>query len=53
LAGSSTEEIGVRRRQFLLTGLASLVATLAFTQEQKADTDLMGPVKGLSSFGIF
>ena len=54
LAGWSTEAIGVRRRQFLLTGLASLVAAPAFAQEQKADADLMGPVKGeLRSFGIF
>jgi hypothetical protein len=37
----------VRRRQFLLTGLASIVATPAFAQEQKADADLMGPVKGI------
>ena len=36
----------MRRRQFLLTGLASIVATPAFAQEQKADADLLGPVKG-------
>ena len=37
----------MRRRQFLLTGLASIVATPAFAQEQKADADLMGPIKGI------
>ena len=30
-----------------LTGLASIVVTPAFAQEQKADADLMGPVKGI------
>jgi hypothetical protein len=29
------------------TGLASIVVTPAFAQEQKADADLMGPVKGI------
>ncbi len=37
----------MRRRQFLLTGLASIVVTPAFAQEQKADADLMGPIKGI------
>jgi hypothetical protein len=37
----------VRRRQFLLTGLASIVVTPAFAQEQKADADLTGPIKGI------
>ena len=37
----------MRRRQFLLTGLASVLATPAAAQEQKADADLdLGPVKG-------
>jgi hypothetical protein len=37
----------VRRRQFLLTGLASALATSAVAQEQKADADLnLEPVKG-------
>ena len=37
----------MRRRQFLLTGLASILATPAAAQEQKADADLdLGPVKG-------
>jgi len=37
----------VRRRQFLLTGLASVLATPTAAQEQKADADLdLGPVKG-------
>ena len=38
----------MRRRQFLLTGLASaLVASAASAQEQKADAELdLGPVKG-------
>ena len=37
----------MRRRQFLLTGLASALATPAAGQEQKADADLdLGPVKG-------
>jgi hypothetical protein len=41
------QEVVVRRRQFLLTGLASVLATLAVAQEQKADTDLnLEPVKG-------
>jgi hypothetical protein len=40
-------EVVVRRRQFLLTGLASILATTAAAQEQKADADLdLGPVKG-------
>ena len=43
----STEEVVVRRRQFLLTCLASFLATTAAAQEQKADADLdLGPVKG-------
>jgi hypothetical protein len=37
----------LRRRQFLLTSLASVLATPAAAQEQKVDTDLdLGPVKG-------
>jgi hypothetical protein len=37
----------VRRRQFLLTCLASVLAAPAAAQEQKADTDLdLAPVKG-------
>jgi len=37
----------VRRRQFLLTGLASVLATPAVAQEQEADADLdLDPVKG-------
>jgi hypothetical protein len=37
----------VRRRQFLLTGLASVLAAPAAAQEQKADADLdVEPVKG-------
>jgi hypothetical protein len=37
----------VRRRQFLLTGLASVLITPAAAQEQKAEADLdVGPVKG-------
>ena len=37
----------MRRRQFLLTCLASFLATTAAAQEQKADADLdLGPVKG-------
>ena len=37
----------MRRRQFLLTGLASVLATAAAAQEQKADADLdLEPVKG-------
>jgi hypothetical protein len=37
----------VRRRQFLLTGLASVLAAPAVAQEQKADADLdLEPVKG-------
>ena len=41
-------EIALRRRQFLLTGLASaLVASAASAQEQKAEAELdLGPVKG-------
>jgi hypothetical protein len=40
-------EVQVRRRQFLLTGLASVLATPAVAQEQKADADLnLEPVKG-------
>jgi hypothetical protein len=41
------KEVAVRRRQFLLTGLASVLATPAVAQEQKADVDLnLEPVKG-------
>jgi hypothetical protein len=41
------QEVQVRRRQFLLTGLASVLATPAVAQEQKADADLnLEPVKG-------
>lgn len=37
----------MHRRQFLLTSLASAVATSAAAQEQKGDADLdLGPVKG-------
>jgi hypothetical protein len=37
----------VRRRQFLLTGLASILAAPAGAQEQKAGAELdLGPVKG-------
>jgi hypothetical protein len=37
----------VRRRQFLLTGLASVLAMPAAAEEQKADADLdLEPVKG-------
>ena len=37
----------MRRRQFLLTGLASALVTSAAAQEQKADAELdLGPVKG-------
>ena len=37
----------MRRRQFLLTGLVSVLAATAAAQEQKADADLdLGPVKG-------
>jgi hypothetical protein len=37
----------VRRRQFLLTGLASVLATAAAAQERKAEAELdLGPVKG-------
>jgi hypothetical protein len=37
----------VRRRQFLLTGLASVLIAPAAAQDQKADADLdLGPVKG-------
>jgi hypothetical protein len=37
----------MRRRQFLLTGLALALVTSAAAQEQKADADLdLGPVKG-------
>jgi hypothetical protein len=37
----------VRRRQFLLTGLASVLAAPAVAQEQKANADLsLEPVKG-------
>ena len=37
----------MRRRQFLLTGLASVLATPAVAQEQEADADLdLDPVKG-------
>lgn len=42
-----SREVAVRRRQFLLTGLASVLATPAAAQEQKADADLnLEPVKG-------
>jgi hypothetical protein len=41
------QEVAVRRRQFLFTGLASVLAAPAAAQEQKADTDLnLEPVKG-------
>jgi hypothetical protein len=41
-------EVVVRRRQFLLTGLASVLVAPAAAQEQKADSDLdLGPVKGI------
>ena len=36
----------MRRRQFLLTGLASVLAAPAGAQEQKAVADLAEPVKG-------
>jgi hypothetical protein len=37
----------VRRRQFLLTGLASVLIAPAAAQEQRTDADLdLGPVKG-------
>lgn len=36
----------MRRRQFLLTGLASVLAAPAAAQEQKAVADLAEPVKG-------
>ena len=37
----------MRRRQFVLTGLASALVTSAAAQEQKADAELdLGPVKG-------
>ena len=37
----------MRRRQFLVTGLVSILATPAAAQEQKPDADLnLGPVKG-------
>src|ERR1700735_1792589 len=40
-------EIALRRRQFLLTGLASALVASAAAQEQKADAELdLGPVKG-------
>jgi hypothetical protein len=40
-------EVGVHRRQFLLTALASVLITPAAAQEQKAEADLdLGPVKG-------
>jgi hypothetical protein len=41
-------EVVVRRRQFLLTGLASVLVAPAAAQEEKADSDLdLGPVKGI------
>jgi len=47
LAWMVTNEVVVRRRQFLLTGLASALVTPAGAQERKADGDLdLGPVKG-------
>ena len=47
LACMATNEVVVRRRQFLLTGLASALVTPAGAQERKADGDLdLGPVKG-------
>jgi hypothetical protein len=40
-------EVQVRRRQFLLTGLASVLAAPAAAQEEKANADLdLEPVKG-------
>jgi hypothetical protein len=40
-------EVAVRRRQFLLTGLASVLATQAVAQEQKVNADQdREPVKG-------
>ena len=46
-ARESAEEVIVRRRQFLLTGLASVLATATMAQEQKANGDLdLEPVKG-------
>jgi hypothetical protein len=42
-----TNEVQVRRRQFLLTGLASVLAAPAAAQEEKANADLdLEPVKG-------
>jgi hypothetical protein len=47
LAKRSNREVRLRRRQFLLAGLASALATSAAAQEQKGDGDLdLGPVKG-------
>jgi hypothetical protein len=47
LAQMVTNEAVMRRRQFLLTGLASVLATPAAAQEQKADADVdLEPVKG-------
>jgi hypothetical protein len=47
LQRAEDREVGLRRRQFLLTGLASLLATPTAAQEQKAEVDLdLGPVKG-------
>jgi hypothetical protein len=41
------KEVAVRRRQFLFTGVASVLAAPAVAQEQKADADLnLEPVKG-------
>jgi hypothetical protein len=40
-------EVQVRRREFVLTGLAAVLAAPAAAQEQKAEADLdLGPVKG-------
>ena len=42
-----TNEVVMRRRQFLLTGLASVLSTPAVAQEQKSDANLdLEPVKG-------
>ena len=44
----------MRRREFLLTGLASFLAAPAAAQEQKAGADLgLEPSGERKSFGIF
>jgi hypothetical protein len=48
LAQMVTHEVVMRRRQFLLTGLASVLVTPAAAQEQKAEAGLdLEPIKGI------